>query len=180
MRVCEIIFATRTDATGDSASLTALDRDDVIHVCYVPARRLYTFTVTNGTREVAYASAPGRAILAHLDTASIDEFLSRTRLEARTDRTETSKTRFQVILNEVRQRGYAVVIDELEHGITGLAVPIFDGTTVVGAASCVTPSGYLTEEEFVSTRLPELRATANRIAEELRQLPAFAQSIRWS
>jgi IclR family transcriptional regulator, pca regulon regulatory protein len=100
------------DTTGDSASLTTLDGDDVIHVCYVPARRLYRFTVTNGTRELAYASAPGRAILAHIEAGSIDEFMSRTRLEARTERTVTSTTRFREILNEVRHRGYAVVIDE--------------------------------------------------------------------
>ena len=168
------------DTTGDSASLTALDGDDIIHICYVPARRLYRFTVTNGTREVAYASAPGRAILAHLDAAGIDEFMSRTRLDARTERTVTSTTRFREILDEVRHRGYAVVVDELEYGITGLAVPIFDGADLVGAVSSVTPSGHLTEEEFVSTRLPELRATAKRIAEELHRFPAFSQSIRWA
>ena len=168
------------DVLGDATSLAALDGDDIIQVCYVPARRLYRFTVTNGTREAAHASAAGRAVLAHLDAGRIDEFMSRTRLEARTDRTVTSPSRFREILSEVRQRGYAVVVDELEYGITGLAVPIFDGADVVGAASCVTPSGYLAEEEFVSTRLPELRAAADRIAEELRRFPAFSQSVRWS
>ncbi|WP_325709799.1 IclR family transcriptional regulator domain-containing protein [Pseudonocardia sp.] len=167
------------DTVGDASSLAVLDGDDIIQVCYVPARRLYRFTVTNGTREVAYASAAGRAILAHLDAAGIDEFLSGASLEARTDRTETSQVRFREILNEVRHRGYAVVIDELEYGITGIAVPIFDGTAVVGAVSCVTPSGYLTEEEFVSTRLSGLRTAAQRIAEELQRFPAFSQSVRW-
>jgi IclR family pca regulon transcriptional regulator len=167
------------DTIGDATSLAALDGDDVIQVCYVPARRLYQFTVTNGTREAAYASAPGRAILGHLDVASIDQFLAHCRLEARTDRTETSPGRLREILDEVRQRGYAVVIDELEYGVTGLAVPLFDGTTVVGAVSCTTPSGHLTEEEFVSTRLPDLRAAAARIADELRRFPAFSRSVQW-
>jgi IclR family pca regulon transcriptional regulator len=168
------------DTTDDSTSLAALDGDDVIHVCYVPSRRRYRFTVTNGSREAAYASAPGRAILAHLDAAGLDEFMSRTRLEARTDRTETSETRLREILDEVRLRGYAVVVDELEYGITGIAVPVIDGTTVVGAVGCVTPSGYQTEEELVATRLPAIRTAAERIAEELRRFPAFADSVRWS
>ena len=168
------------DTIGDATSLAALERDDIIQVCYVPARRLYQFTVTNGTREAAYASAPGRAILAHLDAPSIDQFVSRAPLEARTDRTETSPAKFREILDEVRRRGYALVIDELEYGITGLAVPLFDGPTVVGAVSCVTPSGYLTEEEFVSSRLTDLQAATAGIAAELQRFPAFSRSVQWS
>lgn len=166
------------DTIGDATSLAALDGDDVIQVCYVPARRLYQFTVTNGTREAAHASAPGRAILAHLDTTNLEDFLSRTQLVARTDRTETSLEKFREILDEVRRNGYAVVIDELEYGITGLAVPLFDGPSVVGAVSCVTPSGYLTEEEFVSTRLSELRTATAGIAAELQRFPTFSRSVR--
>jgi DNA-binding IclR family transcriptional regulator len=51
--------------------------------------------------------------------------------------------RLREVLDEVRRVGYAAVVDELEYGITGLAVPLFDGSTVVGAVSCVTPSGSL-------------------------------------
>jgi DNA-binding IclR family transcriptional regulator len=144
------------------------------------ARRRNRFTVTNGSREAAYASAPGRTILAHLEAAELDEFMSRTRLEARTDRTETSEARLREIVGGVRQRGYAVVVDELEYGITGIAVPVFDGRTVVGAVGCVTPSGYQTQDELVATRLPAIRAAAEHIAEELRRFPAFSHSVRWS
>ncbi|MCX4679452.1 helix-turn-helix domain-containing protein [Streptomyces sp. NBC_01433] len=171
---------TLRDNVGDATSLAVLDGDDIIQVCYVPARRLYRFTVTNGTREAAYTSAAGRAMLAHLDAHAIDEFLSRVRLEARTDRTETSPTKFRAVLADVREHGYAVVVDEFEYGITSIAVPIFDGTTVIAAAACVASSGYLTEDELVSTRLPELRNATERIAEELARFPAFAQSVRWA
>ncbi len=71
------------------------------------------------------------------------------------------------------------MIDELEYGITGIAVPVIDGTTVVGAVGCVTPSGYQTAEELVATRLPAIRTAAERIAEELRRFPAFSDSVRW-
>jgi IclR family transcriptional regulator, pca regulon regulatory protein len=168
------------DTVDDSTSLAALDGSDVIHVCYVPSRRRYRCTVTNGSREAAPASAPGRAILAHLDPAGLEEFMSRTRLEARTDRTETSEAGFREILGEVRRCGYAVVVDELEYGITGIAVPVFDGAAVVGAVGCTTPSGYLTEKELVATRLPALQTAAGRIAEELSRFPAFSHSVRWS
>ena len=167
------------DTIGDATSLAALDGDDIIQVCYVPARRLYQFTVTNGSREAAYASAPGRAILAHLDATHLDEFLTNATLEARTDRTETSPARLREILDEVRRVGYAVVVDELEYGITGLAVPLFDGPKVIGAVSCLTPSGYLTEEELASTRLPDLRAATAGITEELRRFPTFSHSVQW-
>jgi IclR family transcriptional regulator, pca regulon regulatory protein len=167
------------DATGDGASLTTLDGQDIMHVCHVPARRLYRLVVTNGTRVAAYATAPGRVMLAHLDPESLDQFMSGVRVESRTDRTVTSPARFREMLAEVRERGYAVVIDEYEYGIGGIAAPVFEGTTVVGAVSCVGPSRDVIEEEFISARLPELRAAVRHISEELSRFPAFAHSVRW-
>jgi len=167
------------DATGDSTSLTTLDGEDVIYVCYIPARRLFRLVVTNGTRIVAYASAPGRAILAHLDPESIEAFISHASLEPRTDRTVTSAAKFREILGEVRDRGFAAVVDEYEYGASGIAVPVFDGAAVVGAVSCLTPTGNLTKEEIIRTRLPAVRDTAQRITDELHQFPEFAHSVRW-
>jgi IclR family pca regulon transcriptional regulator len=167
------------DATGDSASLTTLDGQDIMHVCHVPARRLYRLVVTSGTRVVAYATAPGRVMLAYLDPEGLDQFMSGVRIEPRTDRTVTSSARFREILAEVRDRGYAVVIDEYEHGISGIAAPIFDGTAVVGAVSCMGPSRDVIEEEFISARLPGLRTAVRHISEELSRFPAFAHSVRW-
>jgi len=43
---------------------------------------------------------------------------------------------------------------------------------------CVTPSGYVTEEELVSTRLAELRTATAGIAAELQRFPTFARSVR--
>ena len=39
---------------------------------------------------------------------------------------------------------------------------------------------YQTAEELVTTRLPAIRAAAERIAEELRRFPASSDSVRWS
>jgi len=167
------------DATGDGASLTTLDGQDIIHVCHVPARRLYRLVVTNGTRIVANPTAPGRVMLAHLDPESLEQFMSGVRLEPRTGRTVTSVTRFREVLAEVRERGYAVVIDEDEYGVSGIAAPVFDGVAVVGAVSCVGPTRDVTEEEFISARLPELRTAVRQISEELSRFPAFAHSVRW-
>jgi DNA-binding IclR family transcriptional regulator len=62
--------------------------------------------------------------------------------------------------------------------VRAAAVPLFDGSSVLGAVSSVTPSGYLTEEEFVSTRLSELRTATAGIADELQRFPTFSRSVR--
>ena len=71
--------------------------------------------------------------------------LPKGRLEQRTDRTITSRTVLAAELAAVRERGYAVTIEELEPGLVAVAAPVFaDGGTAAGALSVSGPASRLT------------------------------------
>ncbi|MFI5615262.1 IclR family transcriptional regulator C-terminal domain-containing protein [Amycolatopsis sp. NPDC051903] len=164
------------DETGDSVSLTALAGTDILHVVHVQTDRLMRFAITPGARVPAYVSASGRAILAHQSPSFVDSFLAGTTLAPRTSRTITSPAALRSALADVRRDGYAVVVDELDVGITALGCPVFGGSVIAGV-SCSTVSGYLPVDEFIATRLPLLRELAESLGREFERFPALLHSF---
>ncbi|WP_411149260.1 IclR family transcriptional regulator C-terminal domain-containing protein [Streptomyces sp. A30] len=74
----------------------------------------------------------------------------------------------RVLLEDVRESGYALVDEELEKGLRSIAVPIRDRTgRTVAATNVALHAARRTVEEIVREILPELRATADRIEGDL-------------
>jgi IclR family transcriptional regulator, pca regulon regulatory protein len=166
------------DRTGDSTSLTILDEADIIHISHVSTQRLMRYFVTSGTRVPAYLSSTGRVLLAQLDEQTLAAYLAPARLESRTTRTVTSPATLRAILDQVRRVGYAVVVDELEYGLSSIGVPVYNGQrAAVAGVSCILPTAYGTQEEIVATRLPELRQAAEQIGRQWRYFPTLSHSL---
>ena len=81
------------------------------------------------------------------------------------------------ILDGVRGEGYATTVDQLDYGITALAVPIRDTTgRTIAALNTSGYSGLVTPDSLVRDRLPALREAASHIAHEIRRFPVL-QSV---
>jgi IclR family pca regulon transcriptional regulator len=166
------------DQTGDSSSLAALDGTDVVYLASVPAKRAIRLTAGIGTRYPAYATSMGRAILGHLDFDKRDAVIDASNLTALTSKTVTDPVILRAILEEVRERGYASIEDELDYGVLSVALPIFTVDRIpVAAINCSTSPSRVSREELLETRLPILRETAGRITAELRRHPALVYAI---
>lgn len=166
------------DETGDSVSLTVLDGTDIIHICHLPTLRLIRFAVTSGSRVPAYVSATGRAILAFESDARVTDFLDRSDRPARTPRTLTGGEDLRAELERVRADGYAVVVDELDVGITVIGYPILVGGAPVAGISCAAASGYLPTEAFVASRLPLLADAGEQLRAAFARFPTLLHSLR--
>jgi IclR family pca regulon transcriptional regulator len=149
---------------GESATIAVLDETDIVYVAHVPARRIMSITITVGTRDPAFATSLGRVLLAAQDDASLDTYLGSTPLSPITDRTVSSASPLRSELAKVRRQGYALVDQELEHGLRAVAVPIHaaDGT-VVAALNLAVHAGRWTIEAIRAELLPRLRETAMAI-----------------
>ena len=77
-----------------------------------------------------------------------------------------------------RRDGYSTTVDQLDYGITALAVPIrsANGTTIA-ALNTSGYSGLVTPEQLIQERLPELRATASQIARQIARHPALQSAL---
>lgn len=146
----------------DSVSLAILTGDEIQYTGRVSTSRIMSVHITIGTRLPAYATALGRVMLADLPEPPLTELLPLT------PRTITDPARLKAVLDRVREEGYALVDEELEEGLRSIAVPVRErGGRVVAAVNVAMHSSRRTPEECVAEVLPELRATARRVEEDL-------------
>jgi IclR family pca regulon transcriptional regulator len=152
----------------ESSSVSVLDDTDVVYVAREPTRRIMTVTISVGTRFPAYATSMGRVLLAGLSPDALETFLHRARLEPLTERTITDPAALREELARVRERGWAMVDQELEAGLRSIAVPVRDPQGAVVAAVNLSAHASRTTLEVLRGRLlPPLRGTAAAIERDL-------------
>ena len=163
---------------GDAASVATLDEHDVIYIAHQSRQRARRASAVVGARYPAHATSMGRVLLAGLEDDALEDYFATVETQGLTALTVTSVDTLREIVTEVRRNGYATAVDQLDYGITALAVPVrtSDGKTVAALNS----SGYtglITPEKMVAERLHELRLAANRIAESVMRYPVLTSIL---
>ena len=97
-------------------------------------------------------------MLAHMSEQALDDYFSKVKLRALTDRTLVSEKRLREILIGVKENGYALIDEELEIGLRSIAVPIRGASGNVLAAlnvgaQATRVSKRQMEEEFLPVLL---------------------------
>jgi IclR family pca regulon transcriptional regulator len=155
----------------ESSSIAVLDGHDVVDILRVRGPGILVVAVPIGTRFPVYASSKGRVLLANLPRQELNRRLATIRFNRLTSRTVVDRKRFREILDEVRERGYAVADQELEDGLRSVAVPIRDsGSTVIAAANISAYANRVSMDSIQSHILPELQAAVGEVEADLRAL----------
>lgn len=149
------------DETGDSASMAILSGRDIVYLVHVPANRL-TRVASVGMRLPASETAMGLILLAFAEHGE-QPLLHEAGLPGNPDKAKRS--------------GYAVVQDEMESGITSIAVPIMrpDGR-IFAAINCASAGQELSPSALAQSRLPALNAARERIEAQLNLYPPLAHT----
>lgn len=152
----------------ESSSVSVLDGHDVVYVARVATSRIMRVAINVGTRFPAYATSMGRILLAGLPEAELARYLEGVELEAYTPRTLTSKDALRRELATIRERGWAIVDQELEEGLRSIAVPVGSATgEVIAAVNVSTQANRTSIDELEGAFLEPLRVAAERIARDL-------------
>jgi len=131
-----------------------------------------------GPRVVAYCTALGRALLAHLPPATVARYLDQTPLVAFTPQTVTDRSAILAILDQTRRQGYAINDQELAIGQSNVAAPIFQqGGTLAGALS-LTGSNEKVMGGQMDTIVANLRRTAAEISSFMGYFPSAPENNR--
>lgn len=163
---------------GDASSVGTLEGDDVIYIAHYSVQRARRAAAVVGARYPAYATSLGRVLLAGLSDEALENYIARVDLVPLTSITIVDRDELYREILAVREAGLSTTVDQLDYGITALAVPIraLNGRTIAALNS----SGYtgmVTPELLVAERLPELRATASRIAHSIARYPILESII---
>ncbi len=128
-----------------TTACSVLDGGDIIYVERARSVGLVNLDLSIGSRLPAYCTAMGKAILAFIDEAELEEILAKIKLIPVTAHTIIDKDALRADLRETRERGYALCRQELRLGLHSMGAPIFRSGKVEAAISFNLP--YQAEPE---------------------------------
>jgi IclR family pca regulon transcriptional regulator len=134
------------EQTQEGCSLATLDQTEVVYVTRVPTRRISSITLATGTRLPAHATSMGHVLLAGLSEPELHGYLAHADLRPLTGHTITRREDLISRLDLVRHQGYAIVDQELEHGLRSAAAPVKDANRRVIAALALSAMTATTDE----------------------------------
>jgi DNA-binding IclR family transcriptional regulator len=132
-------------ATGETVNLATLSGNSALYLDQVAGSSALQTHNWVGQHIPLHATSNGKVLMAWLGAAELSDLLGR--LPSYTDKTITSKASLRKQLEQVREAGYAVAVDELEIGLTAIAAPVHNAHgDVVCSMSVSGPSFRLTPE----------------------------------
>jgi IclR family pca regulon transcriptional regulator len=158
---------------NETTSVAVLDGDDIVYVARVGARRVWSSQLTVGTRLPAYVTSHGRVLLAAQRDDALEAYLARARLDPRTAQTTTDREELRRAILQARADDFSLVDQELEEGVTSIAVPIRESSgAVVASVNVGTQARRHSPAELQRIALEPLRETARQIERDIAVLGA--------
>lgn len=149
-----------------SVSVAALDGTEVVYLLRVPKRNLLNTPGISlaGMRRPAFVSSMGRVLLAALPEDEMKRVLDASDLRPHASKTVWQRAALEEEIRKVGRQGYSLIVDEMEDGLSAVAVPIIDGSgRVIAAMNIACNSGAVKKQELLNTILPELRQAVARL-----------------
>jgi IclR family pca regulon transcriptional regulator len=148
----------------ESCSAGVLDEDEVVYIARAATKRIMSVGLSVGSRLPAFWTSMGRVLLAQLPPAELQRRLAALEPRAFTDKTVTDKDQLLRLLEQVRQRGYCIVDQELEVGLRSVSVPVVNTSgLVVAAMNCGLQAQRVSRRELETRVLPVLQATQQEL-----------------
>jgi IclR family pca regulon transcriptional regulator len=153
-----------SEETGQSSSAAILEGDDIVYIARSATKRIMSIGLGVGSRLPVYCTSLGRVLIANAPAEERAAYLARTSLDARTPKTMTGKATLRVLLDRVRQAGFAVVDEELEQGLRSIAVPVLGGDGQARFALNISAHAALVSVDEMEARfLPILRKASEAL-----------------
>jgi len=134
--------------SGETVHLGILDKGEVVYIDKVESPQTIRMYSSIGKRAPVHCTGLGKALIAFLPPAEINNIIQQKGLKGYTSNTITDKEEFLKHLYEIRLKGYSMDNIEHEEGIRCVAGPIFDHRgEVVAAVSIASPVMRVTEEK---------------------------------
>jgi len=131
---------------NETVNLGVLEGTHVYYVHVLPTTRPLRWITRVGTRDSFYCTALGRAVVAYLPEPLQRTLLSRVEMRRRTPNTVTNKKQLLQLLDETRQRGWALDNEENDVGVMCFGVPLLGDHGPLGSLSVSLPTSRLTPD----------------------------------
>ena len=169
-KICAPYLEQLLAVTGETVNLVAFDGDTTVYVEKKESLHSMRICTEIGLKMPLYCTSVGKAILAFLSEEEAGSILAETKMVKCTDNTIADIDSLMLQIEEIRKRGYALDLEELEYGLVCVGVPIFDATGRPFAGVSVSgPTTRMTERTLESV-LGHLLAAAKSINEQVAEM----------
>ncbi|GAB4277461.1 MAG: IclR family transcriptional regulator [Deferrisomatales bacterium] len=162
---------------GETAYLGVLRGELAVYLDVVETTHPVRVALRVGTGLPLHCTAMGKVLIAFAPPDELERLLGKALLGGRTPRTITDKGELLRELERVRQRGYALDLDEYEEGVRCIAAPVRDWSGRVVAGVSVNGPAYRLDDARLERELAPLVCGAAR---ELSQLVGWTEQGRES
>jgi DNA-binding IclR family transcriptional regulator len=154
------------EKTGETVQLGIVDQFSVLYVYEMESRHAIRMAAAVGGRAPLHCTAVGKVLLAFQPADYVKQVVERG-LAANTSRTLTRREAVLEMLDEVRQREYAIDDEESETGLRAIAAPVRNHTGAVIAALGVAAPVQRMSKKTMHTCVPSVIDTASAVSARL-------------
>ena len=137
------------ETLGETINYVRRQGGNVIYIAKKESPHSMRISTTVGMSLPMYCSAVGKAMLAWLPAEEQNTIIEATDFQNLTDNTLANADTLRAELKKIRSQGFALDSEELEYGLTCVAVPILNTQNYpIAAISCSGPSTRMTPEKI--------------------------------
>lgn len=125
---------------NETIALCKLEATDVVCIYAVESSLSLRTSFSIGQRMAIYSGAFARTIAAYLPDRELKAIMHQSKWVPYTEKTIIDRQEFQRRLDEIKRNGYDSSYEEVEPGVTALAVPIHVSGQIVGSLGLAMPS----------------------------------------
>lgn len=153
-----------TGVTDELSYCSVLDDEEVVFIARNGVNRAQSIGFVLGARVPAILTSSGVAIVSARPHATVEAWLQSWEARPYTPRTLTDKGQLLAAIAKAREHGYAVMEEQLEQGVRGIAVPLRNRhSEVIGALSVVMLTAKEPASASVARVVPVLKESAHAL-----------------
>ncbi|BDG58962.1 IclR family transcriptional regulator [Caldinitratiruptor microaerophilus] len=153
----------------ETVLLTQVSGHEAICLERVESRQVVRLSFDRGVVLPLHAGASARVLMAYLEPEEVDAVIRSVGLPRYTENTITDPDRLKAVLQEVRERGYAISDEEMDRGVRSISMPVRDPEGRVVAGMCVVGPRFRLGDERVPEILSALREATDAVTRDLAQ-----------
>lgn len=154
-------FLTRLMQTSqETANLAILEGNSNLYIEQVPPPRMLRIFTEPGNRVPLHTAGTGKVLLAYQPPAIIEDIIERATLPRITPNTITDSSTLMKVLEQVRNQGYAIDLEEQEEGVCCLAAPVFTPNGRILAAVSISGPASRLDQSRLNALIPHTKNIA--------------------
>lgn len=166
--VAQPVIERLSRKADEVVAISVLDGADVLYIARAEVTSVLRRGLITGSRIPAFCTSMGRVLLAALPEEECSALLAGSERRQWTRMTVTDLASLEREIQKVRTQAWSIVVEELEIGAFGMAVPIYgaDGSTIA-AINLSTNRARHSPRALLKTFMPALKTAADEISQHL-------------